>query len=53
MPTAINTYAFINAKLRARISKLLPESLFKQMARSYSLQEALAHLRRYCGFLER
>jgi V/A-type H+-transporting ATPase subunit C len=45
MPTAINTYAFINAKLRARISKLLPESLFNQMARSYSLQEALAHLR--------
>ena len=45
MATAIRTYAFINAKLRARISKLLPESLFVQMARAYSLQESLALLR--------
>jgi len=45
MPTAIRTYAFINAKLRARISKLLPESLFVKMARAYSLQEALTLLR--------
>jgi V/A-type H+-transporting ATPase subunit C len=45
MPTAIRTYAFINAKLRARISKLLPSSLFVKMARAYSLQEALTLLR--------
>jgi V/A-type H+-transporting ATPase subunit C len=45
MATAIRKYAFINAKLRARISKLLPDSLLVQMAGAYSLQEALSFLR--------
>ena len=45
MSTPIRKYAFINAKLRARISKLLPESMLLQMTRVYSLQEALSLLR--------
>jgi V/A-type H+-transporting ATPase subunit C len=45
MVTPIRKYAFINAKLRARISKLLPDSLLVQMTRAYSLQEALSLLR--------
>jgi V/A-type H+-transporting ATPase subunit C len=42
---AIQTYAFINAKLRGRISKILPEEMFGQMARSGSLDECVQLLR--------
>jgi V/A-type H+-transporting ATPase subunit C len=45
MATPLRRYAFINAKLRARISKLLPESNLLQMMRVYSLEEALSFLR--------
>jgi V/A-type H+-transporting ATPase subunit C len=38
-------YSFINAKLRARISKILSESQFTQLARAPSLEAALALLR--------
>lgn len=40
MPGALKQYAFINAKLRARISKLLPEEFFREMARAATLAEA-------------
>ena len=45
MPTAVSTYGFINAKLRGRISKLLSEEFFLQMARSRSLIEAMVLLK--------
>jgi V/A-type H+-transporting ATPase subunit C len=45
MASSIRKYAFINAKLRARISKLIPDSLFHQMMRVGTLEEALALLR--------
>ncbi len=45
MTTPLRKYAFINAKLRARISKLLPESTLLEMARMYSLEEALSLLK--------
>ena len=38
-------YGFINAKLRARISKILPESLSAEMSRAKSLSEAVELLR--------
>jgi V/A-type H+-transporting ATPase subunit C len=44
--TAVSTYAFINAKLRARISKLLNEEFFLSMARARSLVEAVSMLER-------
>lgn len=44
MSTAVSTYAFINAKLRARISKLLGEEFFRTLARSRTLVEAVGHL---------
>ena len=37
----LKKYAFINAKLRARISKILDENLFEQMIKARSLHEAL------------
>jgi len=54
MATAVSTYAFINAKLRARISKLLDESFFLGIARSRSLVEAVATLNDtpYAGAVE-
>jgi vacuolar-type H+-ATPase subunit C/Vma6 len=45
MPGPLSKYAFINAKLRARISKILPEEIFTQLARAPSLEAALALLR--------
>ena len=41
----VAAYSFINAKLRARISKILPEDTFQALARTQSLPEALALLR--------
>jgi V/A-type H+-transporting ATPase subunit C len=45
MPGALKKYGFINAKLRARIGKILSEDFFQRMARSSSLTEAAALLR--------
>ena len=45
MAGPLKTYAFINAKLRARISKLLSEENFKALAKCSSLQEALGQLK--------
>lgn len=42
--TAVSTYGFINAKLRARISKLLPEEFFRALARAHSIIEAMGRL---------
>jgi V/A-type H+/Na+-transporting ATPase subunit C len=42
---AVQKYAFINAKLRARISKILPEEVSSEMSRAKSLSEAMEHLR--------
>ncbi len=44
MAMAVSTYGFINAKLRARISKLLDEQFFRAMARARSLVEAVGQL---------
>jgi V/A-type H+-transporting ATPase subunit C len=44
MPGALKKYAFINAKLRARISKVLPEERLRQMARAATLSEAVGML---------
>jgi len=41
----LNKYAFINAKLRARISMLIPDDAFQNMIKAGSIEEALAHLR--------
>jgi V/A-type H+-transporting ATPase subunit C len=41
----LSKYSFINAKLRARISKILPEETFLQLAKAPFLDEALAMLR--------
>ena len=40
MPGPLKKYAFINAQLRARISKILPEEFPRQMAGAASLAEA-------------
>jgi len=45
MAGALSKYSFINAKLRARISKILPDALFSQLAKTPSLEAALALLR--------
>ncbi len=45
MAGLLSKYAFINAKLRARISKILPDSVFEQLAKAPSLDAALALLR--------
>lgn len=45
MTTPIRKYAFINAKLRARISKLISENILQQMINAHSLDEALVILR--------
>jgi len=44
MGSALSTYAFINAKLRARISQLLEPEFFRTLARSRSFVEAIAML---------
>jgi V/A-type H+-transporting ATPase subunit C len=41
----VQKYGFINAKLRARISKILPEELTAEMARAKSLTEAVEMLK--------
>jgi len=45
MATAISKYAFINAKLRARISQILPDEIFSQLIKASSIDAALAVLR--------
>ncbi len=45
MSGPLSKYAFINAKLRARISKILPDELFAQLAKAPSLDAALVLLR--------
>jgi V/A-type H+-transporting ATPase subunit C len=42
---AVQKYGFINAKLRARISKILPEAFSAEMSRAKSLSEAVELLR--------
>ena len=46
MAGPLSKYSFINAKLRARISQILPEEAFQQLARASSLEAALALLRK-------
>ncbi len=45
MAGPLTKYAFINAKVRARISKLIPEGILQRMASVHSLDEALMLLR--------
>ncbi|MHC4518077.1 MAG: V0D/AC39 family V-type ATPase subunit [Planctomycetota bacterium] len=45
MAGPLSKYSFINAKLRARISKILPDETFRQLAKASSLDAALALLR--------
>jgi len=45
MANQLSKYAFINAKLRARISKILPAEFFAEFARASSLESMLAMLR--------
>lgn len=45
MAGSLSKYAFINAKLRARISQIQPRELFTQMAHAPSIDAALALLR--------
>ncbi|MBN2131157.1 MAG: V-type ATPase subunit, partial [Sedimentisphaerales bacterium] len=45
MADRLSKYAFINAKLRARISKILPTEFFGELARATSLESMLAMLR--------
>jgi V/A-type H+-transporting ATPase subunit C len=45
MAGALAKYSFINAKLRARISKILPDEVFHQLAQSPSVDAALVLLR--------
>jgi V/A-type H+-transporting ATPase subunit C len=45
MAGPLSKYSFINAKLRARISKILPDDTFSQLAKAPSLDEAFAFLR--------
>lgn len=51
MADRLSKYAFINAKLRARISKILPSEVFSELARASSLESMLAMLRE-TGFQE-
>mgnify|MGYP006281282653 CR=1 FL=1 len=45
MSSALKKYAFINAKLRARISKNIPDELFDEMIKAKSFLEAIEHLK--------
>lgn len=45
MAGALSKYSFINAKLRARISKILPDEMFEELAKAPSIDTALALLR--------
>ncbi len=41
MKTAVSTYAFINAKLRGRLSRLIPHDSLMQIVAAQSLEEAV------------
>ena len=41
MPGALSTYAFINAKLRARLSKMIDDEQFDKLVRARSLSESI------------
>ncbi|MEN6423829.1 MAG: V-type ATPase subunit [Phycisphaerales bacterium] len=45
MPGPLSKYSLVNAKLRARISMILPDRTFMQLARAPSLEAALSLLR--------
>ena len=45
MAGPLSKYSFINAKLRARISKILPDELFEELAKAPSIDAALVLLR--------
>ena len=45
MARSLSKYAFINAKLRARISKILPDERFDELIKTPSIDAALALLR--------
>jgi len=45
MASPISKYSFINAKLRARISNILPDEIFDHLAKASSIDAALAVLR--------
>lgn len=45
MSSALKKYAFINAKIRARISKALPEELIDEMIKAKSFLETIEHLK--------
>ncbi|MHC4230202.1 MAG: V-type ATPase subunit [Planctomycetota bacterium] len=45
MAGTLSKYSFINAKLRARISKILPDETLNEMAKAASLEAALVLLR--------
>ncbi len=45
MASPLSKYSFINAKLRARISKILPDDVFDELVKASSLEAALALLR--------
>jgi V/A-type H+-transporting ATPase subunit C len=55
MAGSVGTYAFINAKLRARISMLLGDEFYRAIASSRSFEEAISLLAetRYAGAAER
>lgn len=42
--TPVQRYSFINAKLRARLSKMVDESIFDQMIKAYNVSEAVGIL---------
>ena len=44
MAGPLSKYSFLNAKLRARISKILPDELFGELAKAASIDAALALL---------
>lgn len=50
----VGRYAFINAKLRARLSTMLPEEYFERLEGSYSLADAFALLKEttYAGLTD-
>ena len=45
MSSALKKYAFINAKIRARISKNLPDALIDEMIKAKSFLETIEHLK--------
>lgn len=46
MSTAVHTYAYLNANLRARISNLLSSTFFDRLSKTHSLNEAFALLQK-------